>query len=253
MCFHHFSYSSYEKTLQRAAASQQNTSQESMADTNYDTDEDCVLNSESEDETVSRSLSQNKSCSNLNGLFNKTKSLTSRFAEKSNSTSCLPSYNSVVANRETSNEELSNKSLMRDVDNNDMENKGKRKADEIEESEEKESKISKIIKKIKNEEQSSVVRRSGKSTKTKQDVLEDKVHSGVANDNYVKININKKVYARGKKTFTFSKFKKQQWKSNKKANANASGESGGSNVVTCFKCGDVGHWARNCMQSKFLS
>lgn len=201
LTFYHIpcSCSSYEKTLQRAAALQQNTSQESMVDEKYDTDEDCVLNSESEDEMVSRSLTQNtsssnlqnRSCSNLSNQLNRTKSLASRFAEKSNSTSCLPSYSSVVPNRETSIEELANKSLMKDVENN-IENRGKRKADEIEDTEEKESKISKIIKKIRNEEKS-IVRRSERSKKTKQDVLEDKVHSGVANDNYVKININKKV------------------------------------------------------------
>ncbi|XP_026678070.1 uncharacterized protein LOC103507395 [Diaphorina citri] len=252
---------------------QYNTSQYTEDHNNFDSDEDCVLNSESEDEAVSRSLSQNKSCSNLSSQLNKTRNLGTLHSSKSNSTSCLPSFRStqqtnqtsLLLNRKTSVEDLANKSLIREI-----ENKGKRKANEIEENDseftvekdvdngdkEKKTKISQIIKKIKNEEKVPVARKSDRIKKSKEELLENKVNSGIANDNFLKININKKVYARGKKTFTFSKFKKQQWKSKKKANASGGGgrdeAGGGSSIVTCFKCGDVGHFARYCMQSKDL-
>uniref|UniRef100_A0A8D9EWR5 Uncharacterized protein n=1 Tax=Cacopsylla melanoneura TaxID=428564 RepID=A0A8D9EWR5_9HEMI len=218
----------------------QNTSQETCSDA----DDDCVLNSESEDETMSRSLSQNKSCSNLSSVFKNKRSLTPQPSIKSNSTSCLQPYKSntpfnsnalsnintpsnILANRKTSDGELANKSLIKEI-----EKTGKRKASEIEENElepndkdeekSKSSRISRIIKKIKSEEKASTAVQT-RARKSKQDILEDKVQSGVANDNYLKININKKVYARGKKTFTFSKFKKQQWKNKKKQNAGGGG------------------------------
>jgi len=95
------------------------------------------------------------------------------------------------------------------------------------------------------------------TTKSKNDVkkeiLESKIKSGTLNENYVKINIKKKVFVRGKKKFNYAKHKKQQWK-NKKKDADNERESGG--VLRCFKCNEIGHFSRYCpkkTEDKLLS
>ncbi|CAH1390140.1 unnamed protein product [Nezara viridula] len=75
----------------------------------------------------------------------------------------------------------------------------------------------------------------------KQKMLEKKIASGDANKNFVKINIEKKRYARGKKTITFSKYKKQKWKDMQKYNSSRNG-----GIIKCYKCGDVGHFSKAC-------
>ncbi|KAG7211518.1 hypothetical protein KM043_010785 [Ampulex compressa] len=87
--------------------------------------------------------------------------------------------------------------------------------------------------------------------------LEQKVAAGKVNENFVRINLKKKVFVRGKKTFNFSKYKKNQWKQRKKDLA--SGESNldkmdylekNGGALTCFKCGGTGHFARFCTAAK---
>lgn len=80
------------------------------------------------------------------------------------------------------------------------------------------------------------------------DKLESKIKSGTLNENFVKINIEKKVFVRGKKNINFSKYKKQQWK-NKKA-LHAGMEFPESGKIACFKCGETGHMARYCKAHK---
>lgn len=82
---------------------------------------------------------------------------------------------------------------------------------------------------------------------TEREILKKKVESGKANENFVRINIKKKVYARGKKTMTFLKYKKQKWKAIKKAQNNDKNFSTRT-LLTCFKCGDIGHMSRNCLK-----
>ncbi|XP_017074199.1 uncharacterized protein LOC108109904 [Drosophila eugracilis] len=80
--------------------------------------------------------------------------------------------------------------------------------------------------------------------------LEERVASGKLNENFVTINIQKKKFVRGKKSVNFSKYKKQQWRQKKRVAAlsgpdmDMGGCDGG--VLTCFQCGGVGHFARNC-------
>lgn len=88
-------------------------------------------------------------------------------------------------------------------------------------------------------------------TAAKKEALEKKVASGSLNENFVRVNLKKKVFVRGKKAFSFSKYKKSVWKS-KKAAALAGPEmdmrgcDGG--VLRCHSCGGIGHFAQHCKQ-----
>lgn len=80
--------------------------------------------------------------------------------------------------------------------------------------------------------------------------LEKKVAAGKLNENFVRIDVRKKVFVRGKKTINFSKYKKSKWKKQKAANALAGPEmdmrgcDGG--FLVCFNCGQQGHYAQDC-------
>lgn len=79
--------------------------------------------------------------------------------------------------------------------------------------------------------------------------LENKIKSGTLNENFVKINIEKKVFVRGKKSINYSKYKKQLWKS-KKQSLHGGMEFPESGKIACFKCGETGHMARYCRSHK---
>lgn len=81
------------------------------------------------------------------------------------------------------------------------------------------------------------------------DKLESKIAAGSLNENYVRLNLRKKVFVRGKKTMNFSRYKKKLWKTKKAAalsgpDMDMGGCDGG--ILTCFQCGLPGHFAQNC-------
>ncbi|KAF2368307.1 DNA helicase ATP-dependent RecQ type [Trinorchestia longiramus] len=83
---------------------------------------------------------------------------------------------------------------------------------------------------------------------SKEERLNDKVKRGTLNHNFVKIDLKKKTYARGKKTMTGGKYRRMEWK-RKQSLKNSSGKSsvgGNKKNLTCHKCGDFGHWAARC-------
>lgn len=109
--------------------------------------------------------------------------------------------------------------------------------------------IDKIADAIVSVEKDAKMKKSAASVKlTKREILERKVSTGEANDNFVRINIKKKVYVRGKKTNNYSKYKKAEWKKKKKmACSEVDDKADSTGMLKCFKCGDVGHFARNCL------
>ncbi|XP_020280257.1 ATP-dependent DNA helicase Q4 [Pseudomyrmex gracilis] len=90
---------------------------------------------------------------------------------------------------------------------------------------------------------------------TAKEKLEKKIAAGTLNDNYVRINLKKKVFVRGKKNFNLAKYKRNQWKQKKKDLMSSEGSLDvadlmDKNSTTCFKCGESGHFAKNCSVSK---
>uniref|UniRef100_A0A182SMZ3 DNA 3'-5' helicase n=1 Tax=Anopheles maculatus TaxID=74869 RepID=A0A182SMZ3_9DIPT len=104
---------------------------------------------------------------------------------------------------------------------------------------------------------------SGKSKDTalasgNEKALRKKMAAGKLNENFVRIDIRKKVFVKGKKTINYSRYKKSQWKAKKIAalsgpDMDMRGCDGG--VLTCFQCGGTGHMAFQCkkpMEDKLL-
>ena len=87
---------------------------------------------------------------------------------------------------------------------------------------------------------------------TNKETLEKKIADGKVNENFVRINLKKKVFVRGKKHFNFSKYKKNQWKERKKELASGEGSLMVADFVekkgaySCFKCGSTGHFSKYC-------
>ncbi|XP_066940278.1 uncharacterized protein RecQ4 [Macrobrachium rosenbergii] len=77
-----------------------------------------------------------------------------------------------------------------------------------------------------------------------------KVLSGSANKNYVRINLKKKTFVRGKKHLNLKKYKHKEWKKKQLMKNAEGGDEVSKKSLTCFKCGDFGHWAKNCIGKK---
>ncbi|XP_035226422.1 ATP-dependent DNA helicase Q4-like isoform X2 [Stegodyphus dumicola] len=78
--------------------------------------------------------------------------------------------------------------------------------------------------------------------------LEKKMSSGTVNENFVRLNIKKKKFSRGHHSVNIKKLKWKKWKQMKKDLG--SSESFSQAHGDCFKCGQSGHWARQCPSNK---
>ncbi|XP_077503039.1 recQ4 helicase isoform X2 [Amblyomma americanum] len=65
------------------------------------------------------------------------------------------------------------------------------------------------------------------------------------NENFVRINLKRKKFSRGHHKVNVRQLKFKQWK-NKRNQTSWEGTTSTSDASKCFKCGEIGHWARSC-------
>ena len=69
---------------------------------------------------------------------------------------------------------------------------------------------------------------------------------GTVSENFVRLNLKVKRYSKSGRSLTGSHYKRRQWKQRHKEAGSGSSKGRGGGRYGCFKCGKVGHWARNC-------
>jgi hypothetical protein len=79
-----------------------------------------------------------------------------------------------------------------------------------------------------------------KTRLSQKEVMEKKISDGKLNENFVRVNLKKRVFVRGKKNTNFSKYKKMMYK-RKQMDKGDGGGGGGGGVKkgSCFTCGQV--------------
>lgn len=82
-------------------------------------------------------------------------------------------------------------------------------------------------------------------------ILESKVSSGKASENFVRLDMKRKIYSRGKRSVKTTTYKKKQWKNRKKDLGDDHSFTDRTLLSKCFKCGDIGHFSKNCLKGKY--
>lgn len=83
-------------------------------------------------------------------------------------------------------------------------------------------------------------------------ILESKISTGKANENFVRLDMKRKIYSRGKRSVKTTTYKKKQWKNRKKELGGDYDVTERKSLLKCFKCGDIGHYSKTCLKSKYL-
>jgi ATP-dependent DNA helicase Q4 len=79
-----------------------------------------------------------------------------------------------------------------------------------------------------------------KTRLSQKEVMEKKISDGKLNENFVRVNLKKRVFVRGKKNTNFSKYKKMMYKRKQMDKGDGGGGgSGGVKKGSCFTCGQV--------------
>lgn len=72
--------------------------------------------------------------------------------------------------------------------------------------------------------------------------------SKAVSDNFVKLNMKTKRYSRRGRAISGSAHKRAEWKRRQNGDEKSGARGKGVGRFVCFKCGQTGHWARNCRE-----
>lgn len=164
--------------------------------------------------------------------------------ESDNETQDIPLYSSQrIKAQEFSCDSQNSFNQEIDVINNDTSRSSKKRynSDDFEEHL-KQPKVSKV-------HDNDNIKLSIKDTRKKV-VLESKISTGKASENFVRLDMKRKIYSRGKRSVKTTTYKKNQWKNRKKELGGDYTVSDRTSILKCFKCGDVGHYSKSCLKSK---
>ncbi|XP_001944049.2 ATP-dependent DNA helicase Q4 [Acyrthosiphon pisum] len=166
--------------------------------------------------------------------------------ESDNETQDIPLYSSQRIKAQEFSDSQNSMNQETIVDNNETSRSSKKRYNSDEEFEEC-SIQSKILKTHDHDS----VQLSTKDRRKKV-VLESKISSGKASENFVKLDMKRKIYSRGKRSVKTTTYKKKQWKNRKQELGGDFSATNRTTLLKCFKCGDIGHYSKHCNKSNDL-